>query len=337
MFTMLNIVQTAVPTVTIPTQYPTYADDDANEVVPYAYYYSWTGLGSISGSDTTDPSCGQILQSGSVEYIVHFKGYLDTFNENCDSCKPLRPMVFQVPLLPLEDSTPNIDQISVCSSQTGCAQCLQSGYPQRVQLQITSTFEIPNSNENSIVIFQTACQLSLASDCGPKSCTNGYYATDYLDLDSHGFVLNSVKCLQCKPGTWLTCVFTKTCTWNIPASASDPFTPPYGMYGIPGQVPVGGCYSCPTAGGGKEHYNGTQDGIWIYDHAQTPLQWICPGKADPPQFCLEGFAGANYDYTVCVCGDGKYPIDRTTCAPCPPGYQCSNGTATECADGTYQA
>ena len=323
--TLLRVVRGVAPIVNIPVLNPIYHIVTPPNVI-YLFVY-----GATPSSSPPYPTCEQIISSQSVQYSTDGSG----------------KNIIQVALEPDPSTSPPVlgDMVACDTSvDANCAACAASVQTVEINIRVQTYTNNPKPksfDENTVYDYHTVwghtCILALKKQCGPSTCPNGYYASMYTGMDSYGYVTNPVKCLQCKPGTWLTCVFTKTCTWNIPASASDPFTPPYGMYGIPGEVPVGGCYSCPTAGGGKEHYNGTQNGIWIYDHPRNPLQWICPGGADPPQFCPDGFAGANYDYTVCVCGDGNYPIDRTTCAPCPAGYQCSNGTATECPDGTYQA
>ena len=318
---LLRVVRGVAPIVNIPVLL-----NPANvDTKPDNIYYSFT---PVAGSAQSYPICGQVLGTGSVAFSQDGTGkHTITYD-----------------LVPFTSSTIALSEVATCDPSVAgdCGSCTVN-----IGLQLLSIeahyYTLSDGGladsivTNTVTYWTQLCQLAYKLQCGASVCPNGYYASEYRNVDPFGYVTNAVKCLPCKPGTWLTCVFTRTCTWTIPTSASDPFTPPYGMYGIPGQVPVGGCYTCPTAGGGKEHYNGTQNGIWIYDHPRNPLQWICPGGADPPQFCPDGFAGANYDHTVCVCGDGNYPIDRTTCAPCPPGYQCSNGTATECPDGTYQA
>jgi len=173
-------------------------------------------------------------------------------------------------------------------------------------------------------------------DAGPRSCSNGFYASDYLSFDSHGYVSQKIDCVPCAPGTWLTCNSGLSCFYNIPTVGGG-FTPPSTIFAPGDEIPVKQCYSCDSAGDGKVHYGGTHLNVYIPFGSSDPLLWKCPGGADAPALCNTTiFAGSNADHTQCVCKAGYYAVGGNLCVPCLAGYMCPDGLLQECPNDSYQ-
>ena len=340
------------PTVIIPEQHPLTWDEDLYNAVPDGFYYLFGDERPISNAESVTkaanlPICGQILEPGYAVYVLHYPGYLNDLSSFCASglCPSLSPVHHNVPYVPWPTQL-TLTQISKCNpyQDPSCNTCGSDTAMYIARLSITHP-QIDRPGDplglfgplnNEKLIFDSDCLLIPREDCGVRQCQNGQYASDYLNLDSEGYVTSKVRCLPCAPGTWLTCPEDAGCTYNIPASRGDPFIGGTSVYSPTGQTPVGGCFSCETAGNGKCHYSKTQYGSCINFGAADPLPWYCPGGVLAPAQCGKEYAGSDANHTMCVCKPGSFHDGANGCSPCPAGFECSTGAIQECPDNTYQ-
>lgn len=190
---------------------------------------------------------------------------------------------------------------------------------------------------------QGMCILYEMGDAGARKCKDGEYASDYIQLNPAGHVLNAVKCLPCQPGTWATCVHNKPCEWEIPSTDDMGFTKPSDMYDpMNGLAPVWACWPCSAAGGYKYHYWKDTTGLSSIIKANPSsdtLSWYCPGNVNAdgvPRMCDKGdLIISNRNHTYCVCAAGTYKAG-VTCSACPAGHMCPAGELIECPDDFYQ-
>lgn len=117
---------------------------------------------------------------------------------------------------------------------------------------------------------------------------------------------------------------------RIPASIQD------GAVGIsiapiPGG-PVKKCFPCSAIRTYPDHYPGTSKQTSI----DLSLAWRCPGGAEPPVNCPNNQFQQSDDGYECVCRPGFHPVNKTYCALCPKGHQCSKGIKEQCPKHYYQ-
>ena len=235
----------------------------------------------------------------------------------------------KIPIDPIDGKTPAIPNIAVCNPWSdfyGCTACVHenTGYEAVVRV----------FRSDVGLQLETTCVLLIQEDCGVRTCQQGEYASTYLNADEYGFVVSNTRCIQCPPGTWLTCINDNTCQYTIPSSQGV-FETGGAIYDI--QDPVGGCFSCDTAGRPKVHYGQTSRKTIIPVTASDPLKWYCPGRDAPPVMCNPPYASANANSTGCVCEQGYYAVNSMDkCQICPPGSMCADGERQECPDGSYQ-
>jgi len=203
-------------------------------------------------------------------------------------------------------------------------------------------------------IYEERCNICYGEDMGPRNCSNGEYASEYLKIGKDNFVSNEVKCLPCPPGTWMTCAEKSSCAWPIPQSLSD-YNPgrdfwmpksPSGNY----YVPVGTCLPCETAGASKSHYGDDPSRASFiqatpsYEFTSTPpnartigLPWSCPGGDQAPRMCtIPDTHGDPLTSAQCLCKAGFALTVSNTCVTCPRGSQCRRGFAEPCPDHSHQ-
>lgn len=183
---------------------------------------------------------------------------------------------------------------------------------------------------------------------GIKTCIEGQYATDYVQLDPYGFAVNVVDCIACAPGTFNTCLTCEpesekcTCQWNIPTGQYDSYTPA-NIVVVAGQLPVKSCYSCELISPGFNWYFHAND----TDHSLRSVvrsdNHYCPGnlygQSGIPRDCPSNQVHSD-DWTRCVCPPGFYstnPTDQNvSCTACLIGHFCINNGMTLCPDHQYQ-
>ena len=319
--------------------------DSVNAVPPnYYYLFPLPYVATIPAGETdlSLPVCGQIVSPGYVVFVLHAPNSLYGKIVSGLTSESVDAEYYNVPLT-ADGSV--LGQLSDCDpvvTATCAAATVGSAYVANLQIWIPNVYSPGDPLHwlppvaSAQKVYSQDCMLMYLKDAGVKTCPNGYYASDYVTYNSQGFVSNSVECLPCRPGTWLTCNTGSSCLYQIPTRGSG-FQPPNTIYNIADQVPVGKCFSCDTAGGGKEHYGGAPNAIFIGLAATTPLPWICPGGAEPPQKCnLTIYVGANANGSECVCNAGRYPAGGDLCVPCDPGYMCPQGERQECPDNSYQ-
>ena len=203
--------------------------------------------------------------------------------------------------------------------------------------------EVGGSVRHVTNLAQGMCILFEIGDAGARKCKDGEYASDYLQLNTAGHVLNTVKCLPCQPGTWATCVHNKPCSWEIPSTDDMGFNKPSEMYDpMNGLAPVWACWPCSAAGGYKYHYWKDTTGLSSIIKANPSsdtLSWYCPGNVNAdgvPRMCDKGdLIISNRNHTYCVCAAGTYKAGLT-CSACPAGHMCPAGELIECPDDFYQ-
>lgn len=187
------------------------------------------------------------------------------------------------------------------------------------------------------IIASSYCLIFLKEDCGVTVCKNGQYSSEYMALDSENFATSHARCIPCKPGTWLTCLEDASCSYTIPQQ-NEKFD--NSVYFSPSsEIPVGNCFSCPSASGNKAHYAKTpryKITGYFQQGSDKPLPWYCPGGDSPPLNCTAPFVGANSNYTGCICAQGWFKVGDNDCQICQPGYMCPNGESIECPDNYYQ-
>ena len=314
----------------ISMQYPLTTDEDIYAAVPDNFLYTFSYKTYISVDEAVrrsplTPLCRSILGTGTVQYKV-------------------RGTIHYVPLSPTYGA-PQLNEMLNCNTwaDSNCKGCSEGGSAYVTDMTVRHPYmprpgdplELFGPLTYERVIFESECMVILQANCGARQCRNGQYSTGFTYIDSNGYVTSPTECLPCKPGTWLTCIDDISCNYDIPDNPGDPFIGGNVIYSPYGQAPVGGCFSCDSAGGGKVHYGKTQLSTYIEPGGTSPLQWYCPGGVEPPVMCRSPFVGSDPNHTMCVCPDGWYSI-VTGCAQCQPGYMCPGGYAQECPDHTYQ-
>jgi len=204
-------------------------------------------------------------------------------------------------------------------------------------------------------ILDTTCTYCERIDTSKRNCSNGEYASNYLNVDDEDIVVNQVQCLPCPPGTWMTCMEKSACSWPIPQSASAKYNPGKDFW-MPKDyngrllVPVGSCLPCEYAGGSKSHYGDdltkssfimatpSTDFLTTSPSQRTQgLPWHCPGGASAPRMCnVTDTQGDPLTSDKCVCRLGLALRTDDTCQPCPRGNRCNRGFADACPDHTHQ-
>ena len=178
-------------------------------------------------------------------------------------------------------------------------------------------------------------------DAGPTHCSDGQYATDFLDKDDDGYIMNAVQCLPCEPGTWMACIDGASCSWPIPLKG-DTYLANGDWYSLSGHMPVGQCYDCRYAER-KAFYQSSpvkKSVIEVWSSSLDQLPWYCPGNMysqdGVPRYCSNPFVGSSPDFSYCVCAAGSYYDGANGCLLCDTGHFCANGVRTECPDDHYQ-
>lgn len=327
---LLNRPSTIQRVADIPEQHPYTSDDNLWKRIPsFTYKISSDGARPLQSTDL--PTCGSVMYPSTLSYVLNYPGYLNDLYPNCgDLCFALRPVFHTLPIMPDSASVLETRFMSICNpfQDTDCKVCVRNNAG--VQAHITVL------RDNSAVLMYVQCALFEIIDCGVTRCSNGNYATSYLQKDSHGFVISHTQCLPCKPGTWLTCRDDANCAYDVPTSPGD-FDGGQQIYQPPGQDPVGGCFACESAGN-KMHYGLTNRKVGIDIGNSNPLGWYCPGGAEPPELCKAPFIGSNTNHTACTCKPGQYLIGGLNpCQTCPAGYYCIDGELRECLDDYHQS
>ena len=334
------------PVVKIPEQYPLTSEQEFYDSVPNSFPYIFEYRNPITNEESVTkasamPICGQVLSPGYAVYVLRDPRKVQRAFTKSKS----KPEYHNVPFSTYPEQ-PTLPEIATCNPYTdaSCDTCNgeSSMFIAKLVVRHPETKRpgdplgvFPPLNGEKI-IFSMECLLILQTDCGVRQCGNGMYASDFLNQNSMGYVTSKVRCVPCKPGTWLTCPEDGTCTYNIPNSRGDPFIGGTSVYSPSGQTPVGGCFSCESAGTGKCHYSKNRGGACILYAANDPLPWYCPGGASAPVVCGPGFFGSDANHTRCVCSPGSFQDGQNGCSPCPRGFQCRGGFMEECPDHTYQ-
>ena len=280
-----------------------------------AFVYDFSSLSIMTDLQTKSsslPSCGQLFSPG---YVVYF---LTGTNEH-----------YNIPITPSSASSSyDLNSIMNCNpwKDAACSSCPHVNKAYSVHFTLIR-------DDIGALLAEANCLLVIITDCGVNTCSNGEYASEYLQENAHGSVTSHTICLPCAPGTWLTCINDASCSYNIP-QANERFYGGTAIYSPAGQVPVGKCFNCSTAAS-KEHYGKTPYAVKT-PPLKTPLPWICPGGALPPKLCQAPYVGSDENNTRCVCSAGSYPIGGDTCAVCSPGTMCPGGVMQVCPDDYYQ-
>lgn len=314
----------------IPMQYPLTVDEKIYAVVPASFSYSFgaktpLAVDAVIQRSPVTPLCRAILGNGNVQYTMGVQIYT----------LPLRPTADAPPITAMLDCNP--------WSDIYCKWCGDESAMYLTSLVVRHPYMSrpgdplgafgPLTYEQ--VVFTAECMSLVKKDCGVKNCTNGQYASDFPRPDADGYSSVPVRCLPCKPGTWLTCITGVSCIYNIPSTPGDPFVGGSNIYSPYEQTPVGGCFACELAGGGKQHYGTSSLSTYVGQPPTDPLPWYCPGGAAPPVVCPRPFVGSDPNHTTCACSNGWYR-NGDGCVLCRPGYMCPGGVALECPDHTYQ-
>jgi hypothetical protein len=208
-----------------------------------------------------------------------------------------------------------------------------------------------NKPYKSLVIHSEICALCRRVDSGPRNCSNGEYATDFLNIDSENIQTNPIKCLPCPRGTWWTCMEKDKCVWPIPTSLN--FNPGLDFNRVRDKsgkvlIPIKSCIPCEYAGN-TIHYAdvdsrrtniiGTAPSSYFLTNPidrTEGLSWFCPGGSSPPTMCPLNFQSDPLTADKCVCRAGYYQSPSNVCEPCPKGASCKRGFAEPCRDHSYQ-
>jgi hypothetical protein len=189
-------------------------------------------------------------------------------------------------------------------------------------------------------VYQGECSACKAEDQGPRHCPDGTYASDYIQLDAEGFIINQVRCVPCKPGTFNTCLRGISCDFGIPSSHGDRWGGS-DMFSHADYDLVGQCFPCRFAVSIGVHYGDSPNKRSIISGGSTysyPLTWYCPGNEandGVPRMCQPPFLYASADNSSCTCEPGTYESENS-CVLCPPGFYCPAGEKLECPDDTSQ-
>lgn len=186
---------------------------------------------------------------------------------------------------------------------------------------------------------------------------NGQYLLDYPKevtiLFEELYTTEELKMASCAPGTWMTCIGAKSCSYVVPLTSAKWESIDDGViYKNTGYIPVNGCYPC-EAGYDKIHYDFLNNIICPSSYSLSDISMYstcksapsslvdlgkvwCPGGTFPPMRCPPGLSASD-DYTACYCDAGTYLSNGSTCVTCPTGHYCVNGVKNVCPDGTYQS
>lgn len=320
-------------------QYPeSWKDDNAESSLTFQRIWVWYKFTDNVGNQNKDlyRSCKEVTGTPPVvTYHVHHP----KFNSAYAHVKKAFPIEKN------DDTQYRID---------GSFECCSSKCPGAYNVKVLTLDIMLMKFGQSKMIHQEKCSICLKADAGPRNCTNGQYASEFLKLDQDGMVINTAKCLPCPAGTWMTCAEKSTCVWPIPLSLSD-YNPgrdfwmpksPSGNY----YVPVGTCLPCETAGASKSHYGDDPSKASFiqatpsYEFTSTPpnsrtigLPWSCPGGAQAPRMCsVSDTHGDPLTSAQCVCKAGFAVTVSNTCVICPRGSQCRRGFAEPCPDHSHQ-
>lgn len=333
----------------IPVQYPLTGPD--NEIKYYPVFSvelsSTVQISQIQaqGSMYKDwKTCGAILQPFYITLEFNFPGYFEKFKPG------LKSVLMKFPPdsrhVDLTYSATNLFEqnsagFSLCNPyiNKNCDICVNSNKIFRTNIDLirkdSSTGIFGQISYIEKTLMKNYCLFMESMDCGPKTCNNGEYSTEYLRVNSAGWVTSKNKCLPCPPGTWLTCINDMQCTYDIPSSPGS-YEPGEDMHSQDFQSPVGSCFTCDSAGR-KVHYKKTSAKQIIDAYARLPLPWICPGGSGAPRMCPPQFVGADANFSSCVCKPGEYQVAGDRCEACPAGSRCPDGAREDCPDDFYQS
>ena len=191
---------------------------------------------------------------------------------------------------------------------------------------------------------QAACNMCTVSPCANPACPNGKYTNSPGPLSTGDLTYQMPTCSLCKPGYWLTCQLSDSCTYVSPTKSQWETRGSTGKLqwisrnrkGVISEVPMMNstawpmltdqCYPCATARN-RMHYGGTiMSSDTLFDAGF--LTFTCPGGAMAPQLCPVNEV-ANIDpvlqtSTECNCTGGYYrPRAGGACTPCEAGYFCT--------------
>lgn len=314
----------------IPEQHPDDSNQNIQRYIPGFSYIITQDKDTPLVQSTNLPTCGSVMQPFTVSYVLNFRGYKDLWYPGCKTfCPTSSPDYHTLPVSPASGSL-EARLMSTCNpfKDQGCNLCVRGNSGKQSHVTVL--------RDGGRVLLYEPCVLFETVDCGITQCGNGYYASDYLQIDPNGFVTSKSQCLPCRPGTWLTCQHDSSCAYDIPTAPGD-FDGGQQIYRPPGLDPVGDCFSCETAGN-KMHYGQTNRKLWLNKGASDPLKWYCPGGAEPPVLCEPPFSGSNSNHTFCTCKPGEFRTGgENPCQVCPPGFMCLDGLLMQCPDDTYQA
>ena len=310
----------------IPTEQSNGLDEIINNRIPEFFFYLKVQEPRNTLTKSDLPSCGEVLKPG---YILFKQLSIDV----------KKSTYHKIELKPGKD-TPGMDSILNCNpfTNTDCKGCAVGQAGVEAQLTVTRGESEAMGLGVSVLtkrLMLSKCVFFRQADCGPKFCSNGEYASEFLVTDINGYSVSKNTCVPCSPGTWLTCIDDAACTYNIQKTPGSLETNGK-IYKPDGLDLVGKCFDCKSAGNNKVHYGKTSKKTIIQEGAGDPLRWYCPGGSDPPVLCPLPFAGANANFTACVCQPGQYLSLGYGCQICPSGSMCPNGERIECPDGTYQ-
>jgi hypothetical protein len=344
-FLFFQISNTQIPdrVSQIPVQFPLTGPDNERKYIP-EFSVVFTGITKISDIEAKGPMykdwkmCGVVLYPFRVTLEFNFRGYNTKFGRGETFFMSFPPDVRQVDLT--FSQSQDAKRIALCNPLLNkkCEVCVKKDNIFRAKVFVirndASVGAAGNEYTTKQTLMENSCLFMESMDCGPKTCNNGEYSTEYLRLDSLGAVISKNRCLPCPPGTWLTCINDFLCTYDIP-SAPGAYEPGDDMHSMDYQTPVGSCFTCESAGK-KVHYGKTGSKQIIDAYVKSPLPWICPGSARAPIMCPSQFVGADSNFSSCVCKPGEYQVGETICQACPTGSKCPNGAREECPDDFYQ-
>jgi hypothetical protein len=167
------------------------------------------------------------------------------------------------------------------------------------------------------------CKACVKVSC-PDTCPNGKYSSVQPVFDRMELQIQRMNCIDCEPGTFLTCWNGTSCTYKVPPLDTNRLPYLGNNVTLIGNGPVKSCYPCNYTSSLRQHY-----GKYL-----AASEFYCQGRAFPPQACPDTKIHST-DYKTCVCPQGTYARDGA-CAPCQAGYKCYDDIQHPCEDHYYQ-